>query len=1118
MKKHFSKLSCLMLAILLTFSMWGSSMLAVFATEPAETNEIPANNAQQIEISNLDQYNDPIEKTSEDGAVTISKTLKPTEMENIFDVTLNVKTKQTVKEVYPDMAVVLLIDTSASMTPSRLNAAKAAATTFIDAYSKAPGDATREIGILTFNKDVNPIASMTDIKDNADTLTKKVEKIGNTVAATNIQAGLNNAYKMLDGTNIAKENCYVVLLSDGKPNCHYNTNGTYHAPDGGDITRHDDHLAVSNGKDAIGDRIYDEMNLYSVYLGGNDNVNCTSGNDCTLNQNGGTGIVEWLKTFSNDVKQTIDEGDLEKFFKDICNQIVYPTVWTVDDPMGEHIQFISSTEDAKTYNSDTVKNTNNLVWNLKKSKAITGENDEKIFTFKYQIKLDNVSDGFVEGKVYDTNGKTTLHYSLDENPDSEEGKSIIKHFDFDVPAVKGYLSDISFTKVGNGNALPGAKFKLEGTNGYKATELTSDADGKLVFSNIPSGYAYTLTEVEAPEGYVKDTTPRTIKVAYDKVYEVKNGGLTEIINGFEWINNPVETPKTELTVNKIWEDENDKDKIRPNELYVSLFAGEEFQGVKVLNEGNGWTKTFTNLEKMKDGKEIEYTVVEGNVEGYKPGITEYSRVGNKIIATITNRLLPKEEPPVPTEKFGKFSIEKLVTVMEESDDPEYISGTIGFKFGLKNTVTNDVIYSDAIFFTKDEIESKETENVDFNNIPEGTYSLIEKMSDGSSLADGWSNDLGNVEVVVDSEGKTTVNGEAFDCGYYLVKNYYNHKATPEKWPVMFGKAFQNEAGETITTPNESFTFNLFDVKNNTIAASKTVAFNPNSNGLVVIEDVAPGTYRLQEVESTDWTSSLESNPIWVEVEENGNVNFIDKDGNKFQGNLVVVNTFNEPEPIKHTVTFKKIFKDDKENILVTPAGVDFVFALMQAGVRVAEATVANDGTVIFNDIEVGTYILTEDSKEGWSSSLTTEPITVVVSKDGVKFLDKDGKEITNPEVVNTENGKDEPSVPPYIPDPDPTPDPQPPVVDPDPDPVPPDENLPEEPSVPDTPDVDVPEKPDIEKPDMDKPELPDDEYQKEDTDQPKTGDSQNMAGWTAILMTSLAALGVTLAVRRKEEK
>ncbi|HBI91976.1 MAG TPA: collagen-binding protein, partial [Terrisporobacter glycolicus] len=40
-----------------------------------------------------------------------------------------------------------------------------------------------------------------------------------------------------------------------------------------------------------------------------------------------------------------------------------------------------------------------------------------------------------------------------------------------------------------------------------------------------------------------------------------------------------------------------------------------------LNEGNEWKYTFSNLEKYKDGKEINYTVEETPIDGYKSEIT-----------------------------------------------------------------------------------------------------------------------------------------------------------------------------------------------------------------------------------------------------------------------------------------------------------------------------------------------------------------------------------------------------------------------------------------------------------------------------------------------------------------
>lgn len=66
----------------------------------------------------------------------------------------------------------------------------------------------------------------------------------------------------------------------------------------------------------------------------------------------------------------------------------------------------------------------------------------------------------------------------------------------------------------DGNPLPGAKYALwrVGTDGTRSrypgesTVFTSDAEGKLIISDLPEG-KYEFVEIEAPEGYAADSDP-----------------------------------------------------------------------------------------------------------------------------------------------------------------------------------------------------------------------------------------------------------------------------------------------------------------------------------------------------------------------------------------------------------------------------------------------------------------------------------------------------------------------------------------------------------------------------------------------------------------------------------
>lgn len=96
--------------------------------------------------------------------------------------------------------------------------------------------------------------------------------------------------------------------------------------------------------------------------------------------------------------------------------------------------------------------------------------------------------------------------------------------------------------------------------------------------------------------------------------------------------------QTQITVTKIWNDENDQDGKRPESIEVQLYAGRSKQGETVtLSESNQWTYTWENLDSTNAlGFRIHYTVKEVGDRGeYKTTITGDTNV------IITNSYTPE---------------------------------------------------------------------------------------------------------------------------------------------------------------------------------------------------------------------------------------------------------------------------------------------------------------------------------------------------------------------------------------------------------------------------------------------------------------------------------------------
>lgn len=79
--------------------------------------------------------------------------------------------------------------------------------------------------------------------------------------------------------------------------------------------------------------------------------------------------------------------------------------------------------------------------------------------------------------------------------------------------------------------------------------------------------------------------------------------------------------------------------MRPDSIYVHLYANGVDTGVIAkLNESNHWSYIFGDLDVYKNGKKINYSLVEENVKGYISSVSGDSEVS----FVLTNTHTPKD--------------------------------------------------------------------------------------------------------------------------------------------------------------------------------------------------------------------------------------------------------------------------------------------------------------------------------------------------------------------------------------------------------------------------------------------------------------------------------------------
>ena len=159
--------------------------------------------------------------------------------------------------------------------------------------------------------------------------------------------------------------------------------------------------------------------------------------------------------------------------------------------------------------------------------------------------------------------------------------------------------------------------------------------GGLEYSKVVTaadGWAWNFTQMPK----FKDGELITYTVSEDPV-----PGYTSEVSGYNVTNTHV-PGSIRVPVKKVWEDENNADKVRPDSVTIRLLVDGVYKGTSlVLSEKNGWSATFDNLPEYADGKKLIYTVDELPVDKYTAKITGDAQNG----FVVTNCHEPVKDTP-----------------------------------------------------------------------------------------------------------------------------------------------------------------------------------------------------------------------------------------------------------------------------------------------------------------------------------------------------------------------------------------------------------------------------------------------------------------------------------------
>ena len=302
-----------------------------------------------------------------------------------------------------------------------------------------------------------------------------------------------------------------------------------------------------------------------------------------------------------------------------------------------------------TYSSDTstITNTHEVEKTTKTVTKVWKDNNDQDGLRPSSIKVAIYANGEQVGDIATLSARNNWTYTFDNLDKYSNGKEIVYTVD-EVEVPSGYTEEVVTNKDGN--------FTINNTHTTDKVTKTAikewnDADNQdgirprsivvrlyaddvatdlTATLNANNNWRYNFTNLE------KNKDGKEIKYSIKEETEV--AGYTSSYGNDEMTIVNTHTPETRnIKIEKVWDDANNQDGKRPDEIVVTLYANGEEVGSRTLNVANNFSVTFNDLAVNEHGEKIEYTASESAVSGYT--LTSNTISGDTI--TLVNSYTPE---------------------------------------------------------------------------------------------------------------------------------------------------------------------------------------------------------------------------------------------------------------------------------------------------------------------------------------------------------------------------------------------------------------------------------------------------------------------------------------------
>ena len=471
------------------------------------------------------------------------------------------------------------------------------------------------------------------------------------------------------------------------------------------------------------------------------------------------------------------------------------------------------------------------------------------------------------------------------------------------------------------------------------------------------------TEVTGVTPVITDNNDNTYTISYGNLnkyingentdYKLKEDSITGYTPSAETVKNGetlvnTHTPETvDISITKNWVDVNNQDGIRPTATEytgkVHLMKGEnadnEVEGVVpvVTDNGNGtYTVKYTGLPKKENGTDIQYSVKEDILDGYK---ADTYTVKNGETITNTHDV-----------RTTYISITKAWSDGNNQDGKRPSASQ--FASMVKLYRDNDVEVKGVTPVVEDNLDG--TYKISYENLPKNSNGQPIEYSIKEENVDGYTAD------------KTVVkNGETL-----------TNTHMPETITLIVTKSWNDDGNRDGLRPGtDLFAGKLSLMKNNTVVEGATPVVRDNGNN----------TYTIEYANLQKYENGTEIN---YSVKEDG-VDGYTADKTAAKNGETITNT-HTPEVIDITVT--KNWVDDNNRDGIRPGANDFASKLHLMNGE-TEVTGVVPSVVDNND---GTYTV---KYTNFAKNAAGTPITYSVKEDAVSGYTTDNNTALNGGVI-----------------------------------------------------------------------------------------------------------------------